>query len=182
MGALKQLLAFKGSTLISNVIAQARQARFDRIVVVVGSHGEAVSRAIEQEPVEIAMNHEWSSGMGSSIRAGMKHFHKAPPMPDRIAILLSDQPLVQAHHIDALLDLQASTGAPLVAAEYAGHAGVPAVFGQTMFSFLESLALDTGAKHLLRAGKFDVVTYPLPEAATDLDTPADLAALEGTHS
>jgi molybdenum cofactor cytidylyltransferase len=178
MGALKQLLAFEGRTMLSNAISQARGAGFKPIVVVLGAQHEGVAESIKDEQVETTVNPEWSLGMGSSIRAGLKHFEKNGPLPESIAILLTDQPLVRSRQLAEMAELQAKTGAPVVAAEYDGCHGVPAVFAKELFPILTELPIDMGARHLLRDGRLAVVGYPLPEAATDVDTPADLTALE----
>ncbi len=70
------------------------------------------------------------------------------------------------------------TCAPIIAAEYSGTYGVPAFFRRLMFPALKSLPDDTGARRLLRDSAVEVVAFPLPEAAIDIDTPDDLIALE----
>jgi len=57
---------------------------------------------------------------------------------------------------------------------------VPALFKREMFGRLASLRPEAGARDLLRNQEFDVAAFPLPEAAMDIDTPADFAALEMT--
>lgn len=182
MGLLKQLIPYRRGTLLSNAIEQARLAAFERIVVVVGAEGNRIAEAIAGEYVEVAENPEWSSGMGSSIRAGMKHLQRNGPLPEVLAILLADQPLVRSSHLIAMRRLQAETSAEIIAAEYQGKRGVPALFTKELFSLLASLDEDHGARHLLRDGQFAVREFALPEAALDLDTPFDLASFEAVRA
>lgn len=177
MGTLKQLLPFRNGTLLSNAIAQAKAAGFGRIAVVVGAEAERVAESVTGDQIETVENAGWDAGMGSSIRAGMAHLRMRGPLPEALAILLADQPLVTAAHLLAMRQLQAESGAPIVAAEYEGRRGVPALFSPALFATLETLAPEAGARHLLRDGRFPVITYPLPEAAADVDTPQDFAAL-----
>jgi molybdenum cofactor cytidylyltransferase len=177
MGSLKQLLPFGKGTLISNAVAQAKEACFERIAVVVGAQGNLVTLAIAQEGVEVVENADWRSGMGTSIRAGLAQIAQREPVPEVLAILLADQPFVRASHLLEMRRIQVKSAAPIVAAQYGGQNGVPALFTKDLFPSLAAFPADAGARHLLRDGGFPVLGFPLPEAATDVDTPADFAAL-----
>jgi CTP:molybdopterin cytidylyltransferase MocA len=181
MGSLKQLLPFGDGTLLTNAVRQAHGAGFERIAVVVGAESSRVAESLAPEAVEVVENHDWGLGMGSSIRAGMTRVRRWSPVPDVIAILLADQPLIESRHLAAMRDLQRQSSARIVAAQYSGGYGVPALFASELFDKLESLPPDAGAKRLLRGGEFPVTGYPLPEAATDIDTPGDLAALKAVR-
>lgn len=181
MGSLKQLLPFREGTLLSNTVRQAQNAGFDRIVVVVGAEAARVAESIAREPVEVIENPDWELGMGSSIRTGVKRIRQWRPLPDVIAILLADQPLIESRHLLAMRELQTQSKASIVAAQYGGGYGVPALFASDLFAKLESLPSDAGARTLLRAGEFPVIGYPLPEAATDIDTHDDFAALKAVR-
>jgi molybdenum cofactor cytidylyltransferase len=181
MGSLKQLLPFGGGTLLSNAIRQAQSAGFEPIAVVVGAEAGRVAESIAHESLEIIENPDWKLGMGSSIRAGLKRIRQWRPLPGAIAILLADQPFVESRHLRAMRELQAQSSAHIVAAEYGGGYGVPALFVSDLFARLEALPPDAGAKSLLREGELLVLAYPLPEAAIDIDTPGDLAALRAVR-
>jgi molybdenum cofactor cytidylyltransferase len=60
---------------------------------------------------------------------------------------------------------------------YDGHVGVPAIFPRICFSELMQLRGDEGARAILERNAYRLVRVPMPNAAVDLDTPADLAAL-----
>jgi molybdenum cofactor cytidylyltransferase len=175
MGRLKQLLPYAGRTLVAYSIGQAIEAGFHPVVVVVGAEAAAVREAVAALPVEIVENDSWQSGMGSSITAGMRHLETRNPWA--IAFLLADQPLVTSHHLREMASLAQNPSANAVAAEYNGRLGVPALFKRQIFSALESLAPETGARHLLRSLRSEIAAYPLPEAAIDIDTPDDFEAL-----
>ena len=66
---------------------------------------------------------------------------------------------------------------PILAASYNDILGVPAFFRSRVFPMLASLPPAAGARSLFRDGKIQVTAFPLPEAAIDVDTPADFAAL-----
>jgi len=175
MGRLKQLLPYRGRTLVEHSIRQAMDAGFESVIVVVGAEAQSVMAAIAAEPVEVAHNDAWESGMGSSIAAGMRRV--AAGDPDVVAILLADQPLVTSAHLIAMAKLLEPTHIHIVAAEYSGTLGVPALFKREMFPLLAALPPGAGARHLLRGARSHIDVYPLPEAAMDVDTPEDFEAL-----
>jgi len=175
MGRLKQLLPYRGRTLVEHSIRQAMDAGFEPVIVVVGAEAQAVMAAIAAELVEVARNDAWESGMGSSIAAGMRHV--AAGERDAVAILLADQPLVTSAHLIAMAKLLEPTHIHIVAAEYSGTLGVPAIFKREMFPLLAALPPEAGARHLLREARLQIAVYPLPEAAMDVDTPEDFEAL-----
>jgi molybdenum cofactor cytidylyltransferase len=65
----------------------------------------------------------------------------------------------------------------IVASEYEDTIGVPALFDRSVFPDLLALAPDQGCKGLLVGGEGDAARIPArvpcPEAAIDVDTPAD---------
>ena len=70
-----------------------------------------------------------------------------------------------------------STPAGVIAAEYNGTLGVPAIFKRSLFTALTQLSPQAGARHLLRQPGIKVDPFSLPEAGTDIDTPTDYANL-----
>lgn len=177
MGKLKQLLPYRGGTLLSHAVDQALGAGFEQIAVIVGAQAEAVKETIAAERVHVVENLRWQSGMGSSLTEGMRWLQENTPALDSVAVLLADQPLIQSNHLQSMARLLAEGDAVAVAAEYNGTLGVPAIFRPDLFERLATLPPEVGARSLLRDSRIHVLRFPLPEAATDLDTPEDFAAL-----
>jgi molybdenum cofactor cytidylyltransferase len=179
MGCVKQLLTYGAETLLSRTISQARRANFDRTIVVLGAHSDQIAPFVSDSQAEAILNPEWETGMGSSIHAGLGYLRETGPEPDAMAILLVDQPHVTAYHLLAMRRLFRDTQAAIVAARYDGRLGVPALFRREVFPLLASLSSASGARHLLRHSGISVEPFPLSEAAIDIDTPADAAAVPG---
>jgi molybdenum cofactor cytidylyltransferase len=175
MGRPKQLLPYRGRTFLEHAIQQAMEAAFHPVLVVVGAHAQAVSAALGAQPVLIVRNDAWQGGMGSSIAAGVRRLETCGAAG--AAVLLADQPLVTSSHLLAMTAVFNAGACDIVAAEYGGVLGVPALFRRVTFSALTALPPGAGARQLLRSGEFQAAAYPLPEAAVDIDTPQDLAAL-----
>ena len=177
MGQLKQIMPFRGRTLIENAVVTAMEAAFDPIIVVVGAQSIAVRSLLASQPVEMVENQRWLSGMGSSISAGVSRLQELGCDSAAVAILLADQPLVTASHLRAMRSLLFGSGKLTVAARYGGVLGVPAFFKRTLFSTLAALEPSVGARSLLREDEQGVLAYDLAEAAVDVDTPDDFAKL-----
>ncbi len=177
MGRLKQLLPYGGGTMLWHVIDTAVDAALGPVVVVVGAEADTVREAVAHKNVIVAENPLWEEGMGSSITAGIGALETVDEPVDAIALLLADQPKITARHLSGMRSLLQSSGADVVAAAYAGTVGVPAMFRASCLPKLLNLPASSGAKHLLIEGDLKVERYALPEAAVDIDTPEDLAAL-----
>ncbi|MDQ2711654.1 MAG: nucleotidyltransferase family protein, partial [Acidobacteriota bacterium] len=132
---------------------------------------------IASKHVVIVENEQWESGMGSSIAAGVRQLRELGTDSAAVAVLLVDQPLVRASHLHGMRNLLSRPGTRIVAAHYKGVLGVPAIFKRELFPVLADLEPETGARALLRDPNQRITPFDLPEAAVDVDTPEDLAAL-----
>jgi molybdenum cofactor cytidylyltransferase len=110
--------------------------------------------------------------MGTSIGAGVAAV-LAESAPSGILIMLCDQPGVTTELLDQLIDRHAGGQAPIVACEYAGIAGVPAVFDASLFAELQSLPASDGARHLIQKHATRVERIPFLQGSNDIDTPED---------
>jgi molybdenum cofactor cytidylyltransferase len=177
MGSIKQLLPYQGRTLLTHAIAEAQDAGFHRVAVVLGAYADQIEPVIRATGAEIVLNPDWETGMGSSIRAGLAHLLQGSDALEILGITLADQPYVKAAHLKAMRELLIESGAPVVAAQYASQYGVPALFRKEAFPLLLALPPQAGARQALRNHRLPVTGFPLPEAEVDVDTPADVAEL-----
>lgn len=159
LGAPKQLLPFRGKTLLQHAIDTARAA-CDRVRVVV--HPALRDSA---SGVDVVINDEWEEGLASSIRRGLEGIESD------VLLMLCDQPLVTPEHLRALV----AAGAPIAASGYRGIAGVPSFFAAHFLDELRALRGDQGARRVIE--KHGAVTIPFEAAAFDVDTPTDAQKL-----
>ena len=174
LGRPKQLLELQGKPLVVRACEAILGAGINNIIVVVGANAGQVRAALEKQPVRIVENPSWSEGMGASIRAGV-----AAVSGDGALIALCDQPYFSAQAVEKLLAAWDNAGTPdaIVAARYAGRAGVPAIFGRDYFAQLRALAGAEGAKRILSDNTRKLTTVDLPELAVDVDLPEDWARI-----
>ena len=177
MGSVKQLLPYKGGTLLSHAFMEAQQAGFDRVAVVLGAYADQLLPAVEKSGMEAVLNPDWETGMGSSIRAGLEHLLQQEPTLEILGIALADQPYVTGAHLAKMRELITQSDVSVVAAEYGAQYGVPALFHRETFPLLRTLSPGAGARQILRNTTLRIKGFALPEAAVDVDTPADFAQL-----
>lgn len=173
LGRPKQLLPWRGTTLLRHAAEVALAADLGPLTVVLGSRAEACRSALLGLPLSLCFHPAWNQGMGSSIAAGMGAI---PASAAGVLILLCDQPEVTPADLHTLARSQAENGAPIVASRYAETLGPPALFGPSCFRRLRSLTGPQGAKALF-AAEPELAWVECPHAARDIDTPADAACL-----
>ncbi|HEV7732058.1 MAG TPA: nucleotidyltransferase family protein [Candidatus Binatia bacterium] len=177
MGQPKQLLPYRGTSLLRHAATEAVASRCRPVTVVLGHAAERLAPEIADLPVRTVVNRVWTTGMASSIRTGIETVLDVDPGAEAAVLMLCDQPLVSAPLLDALVNTWRSTGRSIVASDYGGGLGVPAIFARCWFDDLRCLRGDVGAKAMLRTHAAHVALVPFPGGAIDVDSPADHARL-----
>lgn len=178
MGNPKQLLEWHNRPLLAHAITNTREIFHDRVIVVLGAHAELIQTSIDLGDVTSIVNPQWQEGMASSIRAGIKAL---PASAAAALIMLCDQPLINAEHIQNLLSGWQHTPTHIVVSEYHQSVGVPVVFPAEFFTDLLALKGDRGAKPLILNFKDRLLKIPLPEAEVDIDKPEDFELLTNRY-
>lgn len=173
MGEPKQLVELEGRTLLRRAVATACSSSCRPVIVVLGARADLMQRELSGFDARVVENPDWIDGIGSSVRCGIDAVRRERTV-DSAVLMLCDQPLVTSQLIDQLVTAHRDRGARIVACEYAGTVGVPALFSRELFDELLALRPDAGAKQVIARHDADVVRVPFPAAALDLDTPDDL--------
>jgi len=176
-GSPKQLAEFEGKTLIRRAAEAVSRSGCSIVVVVLGAAADGLRRELSNIDLDTVENKDWQSGMSSSIKLGLSKLIELEPQLDALLITLMDQPKVTASHLAEFVSMFAELRPPLIAAEYSGTAGVPALFSRVFFNELLQLKGDQGARSIIRA-RSAVQTISLDEAAIDIDSVSDLETLE----
>lgn len=179
MGNPKQLLLYKGKSLLVHAADTAIAACLTPVIVVLGANRQLIEKElVNKEGLKIIFNSDWEEGMASSIRCGIKEALEIDPDLDGVIIMVCDQPYVDQQLLKKLLDTQHETGMPIVSSHYNSIPGVPALFYRSFFEVLLGLKGDTGAKKLLKECKTVVAIVDFPEGEIDIDTKGDYAGLK----
>src|SRR5438105_3629543 len=139
-GQPKQLLQFRGETLLRRIIDAAMDADCTPIVVVVGNPDPQVRQIVAATTAVAVENKNRKRGIGTSIRVGVQRVIDNKEDVDAVVLLVSDQPFVDAGVIKQLIALYDQTKKMIVASSYADTLGVPALFDRSCFR--ELLVLD----------------------------------------
>lgn len=178
-GSTKQLVRVNGRPLMHNVVSRAVELAGHSVTVVLGAHAGELAPLLKHSPASISVNREWNEGIASSIRDGVAHI---PTTSDGVLLMLADQAAVTTEDLRRLAGAWRRNPTAIVAAQYAGTLGVPAIFPRWCFRELNELRGDRGAQSLLQRHIDRVVRLAMPSAELDIDRPEDLLALEvGTH-
>jgi molybdenum cofactor cytidylyltransferase len=164
MGVAKQLLPYRGGTLVEHAARTAIGSGATEIVVVVGSRAEAVRRSLQGLELKIVENPDWQNGMGTSIACGVSALGESI---EAAVIALADQPRITSGHLRTL----AAQAQPVAASLYDGVLGAPCGFARSEFPRLRGLTGDQGARHLLRNGEIPAEAVLFEPGLLDLDTP-----------
>jgi molybdenum cofactor cytidylyltransferase len=175
LGRPKQLLPYRGKTLLTHVVAEALTAELQPVVVT-GAFREEVEASLKGEPVTLAYNPDWEAGMASGIAAGLS---KLLLVPDVGAVIVSvcDQPHLTSALLLQLVSTFETSGKGIVACAYGGSVGTPVLFGRSYFDQLSVLSGSEGAKKILKLYPDDLAVIPFPGGDVDIDTAEDAERL-----
>ncbi len=170
MGEPKQLLPWKGITLIGHAISQSLAIEKVSTYVVLGANYDLIYKQINHFPITILRNQNWELGMGSSIQIGVKTILENNYLFDAVLISVIDQPLIQLSHYDDLITKFIKDSPPIVASDLGSRIGVPAIFSKAIFEELMQLQEDYGARYIVKKYLNEVKIIPLANQGIDIDT------------
>lgn len=171
LGEAKQLLPFRGRTLLDATLDMARACGFDDLVVTLGGSAAAIRATVDLTGVRVIENPSFSTGCGSSISSAVPHL---PEKSEKLVLLLGDQPGIRPSDVRRLIDVPT----PLGVCRYADGLGHPFLFHRAVFGELAELHGDKAVWKLLHSGKHPVTeidaagTVPI-----DVDTREDYERL-----
>lgn len=184
MGSPKQLLTFKGKSLIRHSALVGLGSLASQCIAILGANETAIlpeiaHLAVENKLLTVVPNPEWEEGMASSIRLGIETLAKEKKRLEAVIFMLCDQPFVSAELINELISTYRKTRSHVVACTYQnGVTGVPALFSKEVFPALLALKGDTGARKIIQQFADQLTTIPFLQGDIDLDTPEAYLALE----
>ncbi|WP_433533197.1 nucleotidyltransferase family protein [Micromonospora sp. CA-263727] len=171
LGEAKQLLPYRGRTLLDATLDLARSCGFDQLLVTLGGAADRVRERVDLTGVQVVENADFSSGCGSSISTAVR---LVDPRADALVLLLGDQPGVRAADVRRV----AAARTALAVCRYADGLGHPFRFGREVLPELRDLHGDKAVWKLLHSGRHPVTEVsaagPVP---IDVDTRADYARL-----
>lgn len=175
--AAKPLARLGNRTLIGHAVAAATMSGLRPVVVVVGYRAEEVAAAAGSL-AQVIVNPHWEDGLSTSLRAALVGLQGERGV-SAVAVSLADQPRIGAESYRRLA-AASRHGADLAVATYEGKRGHPVLIGRRHWAEAMRMEGDEGARSLL--ARHPVVEIDCDGTGTpvDIDTPEDLAALDGS--
>jgi molybdenum cofactor cytidylyltransferase len=147
LGQPKQLLPYRGTTLLGWALAQAEASQaLDEVLLVLGHAREDILARVTLGRAQPVTNVEFSEGCAASYRAGLA---AANPLAQGVMILLSDQPGVDVEAIERVASTWRAEGGVILTASYQGKPGHPLLFDRQLFPQLAALNGDKAAWKLV---------------------------------
>jgi molybdenum cofactor cytidylyltransferase len=173
LGRPKQLLPYRGATLLDAALRTARACRFDQLIVALGGAADAVREHVDLNGATVVVNDAYGTGCSSSIAAAQGALD---PRAGVLVLLLGDQPGVTPPSVRALL---AGRGrAPVACCRYDDGLGHPLAFDRALFGELARLHGDKAVWRLLDEHRHDRAEVRIPgPIPRDVDTWADYEAV-----
>lgn len=170
LGRPKQLCRWQNVPFVLQVIQNALEGGLSPLKVVVGAYREMIEKAMRAYPVQIVRNPNWASGIGSSMKAGLKSL---PQNCDCVMFLLSDQPQISPIMIRQLIELYSINQSPITTPKLAGQWGNPVLFNKVTFSSLMQVQGDKGGRAVFDKFPVDWLPWIDDRALMDVDQVED---------
>jgi molybdenum cofactor cytidylyltransferase len=141
----KQLLEYKGLTLLENAVKKALTFTLN-VYVVLGHEKQKCEEKLKNYKVNILFNEDYSLGMGSSISFGIKALGEF----ENTLIMLCDQPFIPLSHFENLVKNKNKEKIVTSLNFENSRKSVPSIFPKKYYKQLEKLNEDFGARYLLQ--------------------------------
>jgi nicotine blue oxidoreductase len=164
-GAATRFGAPKQELLLPRVLDRLAASPVDEVVVVEGAY--ELRDTVSQGSVRLVLCPEWERGPGASLRCGLAALEADV---EAAVVVLADGPNLAPESVARVLESWRREGGAVVAASYGGVRGHPLLVARQVWSGIPDDGLRTVTPRLVPC---DDLGEP-----GDVDTPADLSALE----
>ena len=172
MGEPKQMLKLGPTTLFQAVLDKVVRSRVNEVIVVLGSSADEIIRRSTLGRAKVVINGDFVEGMSSSLRAGLRALN---PESKAVLVVLADQPLLSEKTLNVMIEDYVRTRSPILAPKFRARRGNPVLFDRSLFSELQSLTGDRGAKSVVERHPDLLLEVPVEDEGVvlDIDTRED---------
>ena len=176
-GSPKQLLPWRGTTVLNSVVESGRQAGLTPLVVVLGANSEQIEPRLPGGCV-VVINEDWSQGQSSSLRAGLAQL---PEDIDGALLLLGDQPQINPHFCESIIIRGLETGKITIPYVNDRRAN-PVYFPKQALKRLTQVEGDRGGRAIFSEFQVELLPWLDDCMAMDVDTPEDYEKLKACYT
>ena len=187
-GGGKLLASYRGRPLLSHVLDVVRAACERGILkggcAIISAEDQDSRALVEKAGIEPVLNDAPSQGLSRSLQLGLAVLERrkaGEPYAGAALVLLADQPLVRLGVIEGLVAAWRAGNGGILRPRYEARPdtpGHPVLLSRSVWHLAHQLDGDHGFASLADHGSVRVVTLDVPGDNPDIDTPADLQALE----
>ncbi len=173
MGRPKMLLPWKDTTVLGQVVSTLIDAGVSEIVVVTGANREEIEDLLPENSARFEYNPDYANGeMLTSVKAGLKALDQKS---QAALIALGDQPQIQRHVIERLIEAYRISGSKIVVPSYRMRRGHPWLVDRMLWSQILAIAAPLTLRDFLeeQSGLIEYLTVDNGSILSDLDTPQD---------
>jgi len=169
LGEAKQLLPYRGRTLLDATLDMARSCGFEQLLVTLGGSAAEVRERVDLSGCHVVDNPDFSVGCGSSIRSAVPSVTS-----DALVLLLGDQPGIDPADVRRISEAPM----PVAVCRYDDGLGHPFLFRREVFADLKAVHGDKAVWKLLHSGRYEVTEVPAAgPVPIDVDTREDYRRL-----
>ena len=175
-GSPKALAELDGRPIPEHVLDAVREAGIDAIVL--GHAADEIEDGIDWLDERVVRNPD-PRELSSSLQIGLDAIAEAEPAVQAALVVLGDQPRTRPAVIRALIAAARTSELGIIAPTYADGGGAnPILLRREAFDLADETSGDRGLGPVLEARPELVLEVLVPGSNPDVDTPADLEALQ----
>ena len=176
-GSPKQLLPWRGKTVLNSVVSTAFDTGLAPVIVVLGANADQIEPALPKECV-VVRNDAWPEGQSSSIRIGLAQLSEEI---DGVLILLGDQPQVNPHFCSSIIQKGLECGKITIPYVNDRRAN-PVFFPKHTLKRLGQVTGDQGGRAIFSEFQVEYLPWLDDCMALDIDTPEDYEKLKACYN
>lgn len=173
MGFAKQIIRINNEPLLKITLDKIESISEDTYCVL-GANKDLILEEIHFNNTVVIDNINYEKGLSSSISICIEFFEKKNLNYDGVLFVLGDQPAIETEYFLSIINRFNEHKTKIIATNYDGKAGVPALFPKSFFKELKIIKGDKGAREILKNKPKSIIFESFKTNLVDIDTRKDL--------
>ena len=173
MGFAKQIIRINNEPLLKITLDKIESISEDTYCVL-GANKDLILEEIHFNNTVVIDNLNYEKGLSSSISICIEFFEKKNLNYDGVLFVLGDQPAIETEYFLSIINRFNEHKTKIIATNYDGKAGVPALFPKSFFKELKIIKGDKGAREILKNKPKSIIFESFKTNLVDIDTRKDL--------
>lgn len=173
MGFAKQIIRINNEPLLKITLDKIESIS-EETYCVLGANKDLILEEIHFNNTVVIDNINYEKGLSSSISTCIEFFEKKNLNYDGVLFVLGDQPAIENEYFSSIINTFNEHKTKIIATNYDGKAGVPALFPKSFFKELKNIKGDKGAREILKNKPKSIIFESFKTNLVDIDTNKDL--------